>query len=101
MTQQTATRPPASAVLALVAAPVGTGIMGMAFPAGVRVAELGGNALPYEIAFVVAAALVVAALVVGVVNLVRGRARALSVIAIVLALIPIVATVVIAIAANR
>ena len=68
-------------VIPLIAAIVGVAAMSWAFVTGISAALSGGGsgALPYEIVFIVAALVVLAALVLAIVNLVKGNSRALAV----------------------
>ena len=72
-------------VIPLIAAIVGVAAMSWAFVTGISAALSGGGsgALPYEIVFIVAALVVLAALVLAIVNLVKGNSRALAVVTII------------------
>ena len=89
-------------VIPLIAAIVGVAAMSWAFVTGISTALSGGGngALPYEIVFIVAAVVVLAALVLAIVNLVKGNSRALAVVTIIVALVPLVAVILIRIAAD-
>lgn len=90
------------ATIALVLAVVGTAAMAWSFPAGISAAldGSGGGATPYIVVFLIAGLLVLAALVIAIVCLVRGLARGIAGLALVVALVPIVAIVVLRIAAG-
>lgn len=92
---------PVRGVPALIATIVGAAAMAWSFPTGISAAldGSGSGALPYEIVFLVAAALVLAGLVFGIVNLVRGRSRGIAIATILVALVPAVAIVVLRVAA--
>ena len=79
-------------VIPLIAAIVGVAAMSWAFVTGISAALSGGGsgALPYEIVLIVAALVVLAALVLAIVNLVKGNSRALAVVTIIVALVPLV-----------
>ena len=89
-------------VIPLIAAIVGVAAMSWAFVTGISAALSGGGsgALPYEIVFIVAALVVLAALVLAIVNLVKGNSRALAVVTIIVALVALVAVILIRIAAD-
>jgi hypothetical protein len=89
------------AVIAVLLAVLGALAMGWSFVNGVNAAlDSGGSgATPYVVTFLVAAAAVLVAIVLGIVGLVRGRSRVLSVIAIVIGLVPVVGVIVLRIAA--
>jgi|GEM_PF-1116599 hypothetical protein len=93
------TRVPAT--IALVLAVVGAGAMAWSFVTGVSAAldGSGSGADPYIAVFLVAAGLVVAALVIAIVCLVRGLARGIAGLALVIALAPIVAVIILRLAA--
>ena len=80
----------------LVLAVAGLVAMGVAFPLGIPAALNGGGAgsLVYQVLFLVGMIAVIASLVVAVVNLVRGHARVLSIVTIVLAFLPLAGVVV-------
>jgi hypothetical protein len=84
------------AAIALLLAVVGAVGMSWSFVAGISAALDGGGsgATPYIVVFLVAAALVLAALVVSIVCLVRGLARGIAGFALVVALAPIVVVVI-------
>ena len=84
------------AAIALLLAVVGAVGMSWSFVAGISAAlDAGGSgATPYVVVFFVAAALVLAALVVSIVCLVRGRARGVAGLALVVALAPLVVVVI-------
>jgi hypothetical protein len=94
------TRVPAT--IALVLAVVGTAAMAWSFPAGISAAldASNGNSTPYIVVFVVGGLLVLAGLVISIVCLVRGLARGIAGLAFVVALVPVVAIIVIRIAAS-
>ena len=95
-------RPSASlGVLAVLLAVVGGAAMAWSFVVGVNVAldSSGSGAGPFIVVFLIGAAAVLVALVLAIVGLVRKRSRVLSVIAIVIALLPIAGVVVLRIAA--
>ncbi|MFM9876701.1 MAG: hypothetical protein ACKVOG_02465 [Rhodoglobus sp.] len=82
-------------VIPLVAAILGVIALAWAFVTGISAALSGGGngALPYEIVFIVAGVVVLAALIMAIVNLARGRSRVLAVVTIIVALVPIIAVV--------
>lgn len=90
------------ATIALVLAAVGTAVMFWSFVNGVPAAlDAGGSgATPYVIVFVGAAVLVLAGLVVSIVCLIRGLARGVAVIALIVSLVPIVGVIVLRVAAT-
>lgn len=94
---------PALPVVAIVLAVLGAAVMVWSFGAGVSAAlDSGGSgAGGYIAVFLIAAAAVLVALVLGIIGLVRGRgtARVLSGIAVVLALLPAIGVVVLRIVA--
>jgi hypothetical protein len=94
------TRVPAT--IALVLAVVGAAAMAWSFPAGISAAldGSGGGATPYIVVFLVAGVFVLAALVIAIVCLVRGLARGIAGVALVVALVPVAAIIVIRIAAS-
>jgi hypothetical protein len=99
---ETLVRPSAApAVVALLLAVIGAAGMAWSFVNGVNAAldGSGNGATPFVVVFLVAAAAVVVALILGIVGLVRGRSRVLSAIAVVVALIPGVAVIILRIAA--
>jgi hypothetical protein len=98
----TTVRPSATlGVVALLLAVLGTAAMAWSFVVGIDAAldGSGSGAGPYTVVFLIAAAAVVLALILAIVGLVRRRARVLSVITILVALIPIVGVVVLRVAA--
>jgi hypothetical protein len=86
----------------LVAAIVGIGLMAWSFTTGIGAAlsGSGSGSLAYQVIFIGAAGLVLASLVIAVINLVKGRARALSAVTIAVAFVPIIAVVILAVQAN-
>lgn len=82
--------------IALLLAVLGTAGMWWSFAAGVSAAldGSGSGASPYIVAFLVAAAFVIAALVLSIVCLVRGLARGIAGLALVVALVPLVVVVI-------
>lgn len=94
------TRVPAT--IALVLAVVGAVAMGWSFPTGIAAALDGssGGATPYIVVFLIAGVFVLSALVIAIVCLARGLARGIAALALVVALVPIVAIIVIRIAAS-
>lgn len=86
---------------ALIATIVGAVVMAWSFVAGVSAAlDSGGSgATVYVILFLAAGALVLAGLVIGIVNLVRGRSRVIAAVTIVIGLIPVIAVIVLRVAA--
>ncbi len=78
-------------VAPLVAAILGFVTLCWAFVTGIGAAldGSGSGALPFEVVFIIAALVLVAALVTAVVNLVRGRFRVLAVITMVIAILPL------------
>jgi len=94
------TRVPAT--VALVLSVVGAVAMMWSFVAGVSAAvdDSGPGATPYLIAFVIAAGVVVAGLVVSIVCLARGLARGIAALALVVSLAPFVAIVILRLAAT-
>lgn len=93
------TRVPAT--IALVLAVIGAGAMAWSFPAGISAAldGSGSGATPYIVVFLIAAVLALAGLVIAIVCLVRGLARGIAALALVVALAPIGAIIVIRLAA--
>lgn len=93
------TRVPAT--VALVLAVVGAAAMTWSFINGVPAAldDSGPGATPYLVVFVIAGGLVVAGLVVSIVCLARGLARGIAALALVVSLAPIVAAVILRVAA--
>lgn len=97
-----ATSTPVRGVPALLAAIVGTGLMAWGFLGGIDSAlnGSGSGASPvFVVLFGVGALLVLAALVMSVVRLVRGGSRVLAAVTLVVCLLPIVAIVVLRVAA--
>ena len=90
------------ATIALVLAVLGAAAMAWSFPTGISAAldGSGGGATPYIVVFLVGGLLVLAGLVIAIVCLVRGLARGIAGLALVVALAPIVAIIVIRIAAG-
>ena len=89
-------------VIPLIAAIVGVAALCWAFVTGISAALSGGGsgALGYEIVFIVAAVVVLAALVLAIVNIVKGRSRVLAVVTIVVALVPIIGVIALRVAAG-
>lgn len=87
--------------IALFLAVVGGAAMTWSFVAGVSAAldDGGSGATPYIVVFLVAAALVLAGLVISVVCLVRGLARGVAGLALVIALLPVIGVVILRLAA--
>lgn len=94
------TRVPAT--IALLLAVIGTAGMAWSFVNGISAAldSSGSGAGAYVAVFLVAAALVVAGLVVSIVCLARGLARGIATLALLVAIVPVVAIIVIRIAAT-
>lgn len=90
------------ALIALLLAVVGAAGMFWSFVSGVSAAldGSGTGADLYIVLFVVAAVLVLVALVLSIVCLVRGRARGIAGLALVVALVPVVAVVILRLANN-
>jgi predicted phage tail protein len=90
------------ALIALALAVVGGALMAFSFVNGISAALDGGGtgAGLYVVLFFVGAALVLAALVTSIICLARGKARGLSALALIVALVPIVAIVVLRLAAT-
>ena len=88
-------------VAPLVAAILGFVTLGWAFITGIGAAldGSGSGALPFEVIFILAALVLVAAFVTAIVNLVRSRFRVLAVITIVITMLPIVALILLRVAA--
>ena len=86
--------PPVAALLGFLA-------LSWAFIIGIGAAldGSGSGAFPYEIVFIIAALVLVVAFTVAIVNLVRGRFRVLAVITIVITMLPIIALVLLRVAA--
>ena len=89
------------ALIALLLAVVGGAGMAWNFVNGVSAAlDGGGNGADlFIVLFLISAALVLAALVISIVCLVRGKARGLAAVALVVALIPVVGVIVLRVAA--
>ncbi|MGB3910022.1 MAG: hypothetical protein WBL06_06090 [Pseudolysinimonas sp.] len=94
------TRVPATT--ALVLAVVGASVMSWSFVNGISAAldASGTGATPYIIAFLAAAVLVVAALVISIVCLARGLARGIALVALLVSIAPIVAVIILRIGAT-
>lgn len=94
------TRVPAT--IALLLAVIGTAGMAWSFVNGISAAldSSGSGAGGYVVVFLVAAALVVAGLVISIVCLARGLARGIATLALLVAIVPVVAIIVIRIAAT-
>jgi hypothetical protein len=93
---------PVRGVPALIAAIVGTGLLVWGFLGGINSAldGSGSGASPlFYVLFVVGAVLVLAALVLSIVRLVQGRNRALAAVTLVVCLLPIIAVIVLRVAA--
>lgn len=84
------------ATIALLLAVVGAAGMAWSFVSGISAAldGSGSGATPYVVVFLVAAALVLAALVISIVCLARGLARGIAGLALVVALAPIAVVVI-------
>lgn len=89
-------------VIPLIAAILGGAVMAFSFVFGIPAALDGGGSgsLVYQVLFLVGGVLVLAALVVAIVQLVRGRSRVLSIVTLLVALAPIATVILIAIVAN-
>ncbi|GHF06000.1 hypothetical protein [Pseudolysinimonas yzui] len=94
------TRVPAT--IALLLGVIGTAGMAWSFVNGISAAldSSGSGAGAYVAVFLVAAALVVAGLVISIVCLARGLARGIATLALLVAIVPVVAIIVIRIAAT-
>jgi hypothetical protein len=94
------TRVPAT--IALLLAVLGAAGMTWSFITGVAAAldDSGPGATPYIVVFVVNAAVTLAALVIAIVCLARGLARGIATLALLIALAPIVAVIILRIAAT-
>jgi hypothetical protein len=92
---------PVRGIPALVATIVGVVVMAWSFVTGISAALDGGGsgAFAYEVIFIAAAALVLVGLVIGIINLVRGRSRAIAILTIIIAIVPVVGVVVLRFAA--
>jgi hypothetical protein len=88
-------------VIPLVAAILGVVVLGWAFITGIGAAlsDSGSGALPFEVIFIVAMLVILAALIIAIVNLVRGHTRVLAIITIVVALLPLIAIVMLRVSA--
>jgi len=88
-------------VAPLVAAILGFVTLSWAFITGIGAAldGSGSGALPFEVVFIIAALVLVAAFAAAVVNLVRARFRVLAVITMVIAVLPLLAIVTLRLAA--
>ena len=88
-------------VAPLAAAILGFVALSWAFIIGIGAAleGRGSGALPFEVIFILAALVLVAAFVMAIVNLVRSRFRVLAVITIVITMLPIVALILLRLAA--
>jgi hypothetical protein len=89
-------------VIPLIAAILGGAVMAFSFAFGIPAALDGGGSgsLVYQVLFLVGAALVLAALVMAIVQLARGRSRVLSVVTLLVAIAPIATVIVIAVVAR-
>ena len=96
-----ATASPAVGVLGLVAVILGGILTVVGFLGGIDAAlnGSGNGALLFTILFFVGGVLVLAGLIIGIVCHIRGRHRVLSVVTIVLALLPVIAAIVLRVAA--
>ena len=85
-------------VIPLIAAIVGVAAMSWAFVTGISAALSGGGngALPYEIVFIVAAVVVLAALVMAIVSLAKGGSRALAIVTIIISALPLIGILIVA-----
>lgn len=94
------TRVPAT--IALILAVVGAAAMAWSFVNGISAAldASGSGATPYIVVFLVAAVLVLAALVIGIVCLARGLARGIALLALLVSLAPIVGVIILRIVAT-
>ncbi|WP_309709212.1 hypothetical protein [Pseudolysinimonas sp.] len=90
------------ATLALILAVLGAAGMAWSFVNGVSAAldASGSGATPYIIVFLIAAILVLAGLVISIVCLARGLARGIAGLALLVSLAPIVAVIILRVAAN-
>lgn len=90
------------ATIALVLAVVGAAGMAWSFVTGISAAldASGSGATPYVVVFLIAAALVVAALVISIVCLARGLARGIAGLALLIAVAPVVAVIVLRVVAT-
>jgi len=89
-------------LIPLIAAIVGGAVMAIAFVFAIPAALDGGGSgsLAYQVLFLVGAALVLAAMVMSIVQLVRGRARALAVVTLLVTLAPVLTVILIAVVAR-
>lgn len=89
-------------IVPLVAVIVGIGLMVWSFLNGIAAAldGSGNGSLAYQVVFIAAAVLVLIALVIAVINLVRGNSRVLAIVTIIVAFLPIIAVIILAITAN-
>jgi hypothetical protein len=89
------------ALIALLLAVLGGAGMAWNFVNGINAAlDSGGNgAFLFVVLFIVSAVLVLAALIISIVCLVRGKARGIAAIALVVSLVPIVGVIILRIAA--
>jgi hypothetical protein len=97
-----ATSAPTRGVLGLLAAIVGAGLMTWGFLGGINSAldGSGSGASPvFSVLFFVGALLVLVALVWSIVRLVRGRSRALAALTLVVCLLPVIAVIILRVAA--
>ena len=78
-------------MIPLVLAVIGVVALGGSFVTGIGAAldGSGSGALPYEIVFILALVVVLAAVVMAIANLVRGRSRVFSIFTIVVAVLPL------------
>lgn len=78
-------------IVPLVLAVLGLIVMAVTFPLGITAALDGGGAgsLVYQVLFLVGMIGVIASLIVAVVNLIRGHARVLSIVTLVIAFLPL------------
>ncbi|MDP3207533.1 MAG: hypothetical protein Q8M65_00145 [Rhodoglobus sp.] len=86
-------------VIPLVAALIGVAALGWSFVTGIAAALSGGGsgALPYEIIFIVALAVVLASAVLAIINLVKKRSMALGVLTLVVVAGPVIGVIVLTI----
>jgi hypothetical protein len=94
------TRVPAT--IALILAVLGAAAMAWSFVNGISAAldASGSGATPYIVVFLVAAVFVLAALVISIVCLARGLARGIALIALLVSIAPIVAVIILRVAAT-
>ncbi len=90
------------ATIALLLAVIGAAAMAWSFVNGVSAAldASGSGAGPYVVVFLIAAALVLAALVISIVCLARGLARGIAALALIVSLAPVVAVIILRVAAT-